>query len=492
LSALRVVAICLSLALALYASSATANGRMPGATALSLADPDSRHILVRATFGFVQSFDGGSTWQWVCENAIQVSGESDPPTTVTADGTLVLLPPVGGALISRDHGCSWLKAASPLSGKRSIDLTLDPQNAARVLVVTSTVSKIDESGLVTYDNLLIETRDNAANFTELSQLPGDFRAETLEIAPSDPARIYVSGTASDSPLLGVLFCSENGGQTWTRRTLPLPEGSGSLFISGIHPTDPDRVWVRVPARGDSFGLYPASLLVTKDKGEHFQVLADTQKAMFGFALSPDGAELAYGGPFDGLYVGASDGSSSFTKVNGIGVRCLKWTRAGLYACGSEPPDAFSIGRSTDRGKSFEALYRMTQTCPQECNNLTGFATACRGPWQTIARAIDAGSAQCREQWLTADAGTEAGSNDAGNDSGDAPDAASESGCSCRIGSPLRAPSGLAVLILGLLIAWQRRPGRSKPPLRTAKSGSVGNLSPTNPQSELNKCFEPAP
>jgi hypothetical protein len=432
---------------------------MPGATALSVTGADSQHIVVRATFGLVQSFDAGLTWQWVCENAIQVSGESDPPIAVTSDGTLVLLPPVGGALISRDRGCSWLKAASPLEGRQTVDLTLDPGDAARVLVVTSTVSEIDETGLITFENTLIETRDDAASWMEMSTLPGDFRAETLEIAPSDPARIYVSGTANDDPLLGVLLSSENAGQSWTRRTLPLPEGSGSLFISAVHPTNPDRVWVRVPRRDDSFGMYPASLLVTNDKGSHFEVLADTEKAMLGFALSPDGSELAYGGPFDGLHVGASDGRSGFAKVSSVAVRCLKWTRAGLYACGSEPPDAFSIGRSTDRGATFEPVYRMTRTCPRECGETSGFAAACRRPWQTIARAIDAGGVQCPVQWLAADASVNGGPSTPANDAGYVPgvsaDSANEGGCSCRIGARVHVRSGIAMLAAALLLVTMR-------------------------------------
>jgi hypothetical protein len=67
------------------------------------------------TFGLVQSFDRGASWQWICEQAINVSGEYDPPMAVAADGSMVLLPPLadvdsglppGGALVSRDGGCS--------------------------------------------------------------------------------------------------------------------------------------------------------------------------------------------------------------------------------------------------------------------------------------------------------------------------------------------------------------------------------------------------
>ncbi|HMJ15520.1 MAG TPA: hypothetical protein VK524_29090 [Polyangiaceae bacterium] len=467
----RTLAVSLGCLLALYACPARANGRMPGATALSLAGGDSQQIVVRATFGFVQSFDSGVSWRWICENAIQVSGESDPPFAVTEDGTLVLLPLSGGALVSRDQGCSWPSAPGPLEGKRTIDLTLDPSNPAGVLVITSTVAEIDDQGVPTYDNTLVETRDNAGSWAEMSSLPGDFRAETLEIAPSDSQRIYVSGTANDNPLQGVLLRSEDRGKTWNRHLLALPDSSGSLYISAIHPTDADRVWLRVPALNDYFGLYPASLVMTRNKGQSFEVLATTQRAMFGFALSPDGSELAYGGPTDGLYVGASDGSSAFAKVSTTAVRCLKWNMQGLYACGTEPGDPFSIGRSRDRGASFDPMYRIAQTCPHECGEASEFSRACRGPWRTVGPAIGANAAACPVQWLDPDAGSEAGA-DAGNAAGGSAgaDHSEAGGCSCsQVPSASLGSRGAAVLLaLSVLCRTRRRRGSFR-----ARSRSLG-------------------
>ncbi len=436
-------------ALALQAPPAGANGRLPGATELTIAGNDAQRLVIRATFGFVQSFDGGSSWQWICENAIQVSGEADPPFTVTADATLVLLPPAGGALVSRDKGCSWNAASAPLAGRRTVDLTLDPANPARVLVVTSMVGAIDDQGIVTYETLLVETRDNAQSFTQLATLPSDFKAETLEVAPSDSARIYVSGTANDNPLVGVLLHSEDGGKTWSRHTLGLPDGSGSLFISGIHPTDSNRVWLRVPVLGDSFGRFPASLVFTPDHGQTFQVLAATGRGMFGFALSPDGSELAYGGPFDGLFVGASDGSGGFIKVNTAGVRCLRWNAAGLYACGTEPNDAFSIGLSTDRGVSFTSVYRIAQTCPQACADASELLRLCREPWRTIAPAIGATESECAVQWLVRDAGSEKPADAAAPGKSDD----DGGGCSCALAKSRMAGGSTlttAAAVLGLL------------------------------------------
>ena len=42
---------------------AAANGRMPGANDVMFDPNDPQHLVLRATFGVVQSFDGGKTWQ---------------------------------------------------------------------------------------------------------------------------------------------------------------------------------------------------------------------------------------------------------------------------------------------------------------------------------------------------------------------------------------------------------------------------------------------
>jgi hypothetical protein len=508
--ALGALALGLVTAVSLHASPVRANGRMPGATELTIGKGDPRHLLARATYGLVQSFDGGESWQWICEQAINVSGEADPPLALTADGSVVLLPTTGAALISRDRGCSWQEAPAPLLGHKPIDLTVDPTDPAHVLVLTGTIDAIDDRGVVSYRNALFETRDNAASWREVGTLPSDLEVETLEIAASDPKRLYVSGTASASPLLGVIERSDDGGETWTRTTLDLPPSSGSLFVSAVDPTNPDRLWVRVPAQGDRFGLFPTSLLLSSDKGASFAMIGATEKGMLGFALSPDGTRLAYGGPFDGLYVGAADGSSPFVQVAALRVRCLRWNADGLYACGSEPQDPFSLGLSTDEGASFRTVYRMIDTCPQACADGTSFAQSCEQSWSGIGPRIAASGERCSVSWArppptssdagavgAADAGTmrdasaEAGGDSSGRggtpssggsssvarpDAGAAPSPAAmhsgdESGCSCAalgaradVGARMGSATLWALLaVLPVLTRRRARRGRHTAP-----------------------------
>jgi MYXO-CTERM domain-containing protein len=441
---------------------------MPGATELVVDPSDPKHVLVRATFGLVQSYDDGAGWRWVCEQAIHVSGEYDPPMAVVADGSLVLLPPladagrglpVGGALVSRDRGCTWSPAPAPLLGKRAVDLTVDPRDRAHALVILSGVESISQVGQVTFYNVLAETRDDAKTWATLGALPSDFAAETVEIAPSDPKRVYVSGTASADPMLGVLERSEDGGKTWRRASHRLPQGSGSMYIGAVDPRNPDRLWARVPARADTFGFNPAGLLMSRDKGASWTTLATTQHGMFGFALSPDGATLAFGSPRDGLWIGPSDGSGAFQDVSRVQVRCLRWDTTGLYACGTEPADPFSVGLSTDHGASFRPIYTIAETCPQVCADDAQFATTCRAPWATIGPFIRASGTTCSVPWARvasrvdpgradggAHPGAEGGSGDGLTQPGDAGIRRGVTdSCSCRA-----APGGFA---RGWIAAW---------------------------------------
>jgi hypothetical protein len=410
------LAATFALAVCLFTERAHANGRMPGATALTIGAGDTDRIVVRATYGIVTSRDAGRTWNWICEQAIGVSGETDPPLVVTSDGTFVLASPKGGLLLSRDEGCTWSPGPSLFAETRAVDLASDPAAPSRAVAISSTVQSIDDQGLVTYSNVIGETTNDARSWQALGALPADFAAETVEIAPSDPGRIYVSGTASDNPLTGVVVRSRDGGATWDRFTLTLPDGSGSVFISGIDPRDPDRLWIRVPARGDTFGFFPASLLLSEDGGETFSFVARTDRAMFGFALSPDGTQLAYGGPFDGVYLGPSTGGT-FTKVSTLGVRCLKWRPTGLYACASQPGDPFTLGLSPAGDGTFESLYDARTTCPEACTVGGSFAVACEPTWNIVGPGIGAPTT-CAVPWTVTDAGVPA--LDASTGAGGAP------------------------------------------------------------------------
>jgi hypothetical protein len=453
--------------LCLATTAAHANGRLPGATGLAINPADERQMLLGLSYGLALTRDGGASWTWMCEQQIEGNGSDvDPSIAVTSDGTLVVLSLTnGGVLVSRDDGCSFERPMGPLQGNRGVDLTLDPSRSGHVLALMSTIIEVVDAGYPRFRNFLAHSLDHGRSWEVLAELPDDLSAETVEIAAADANRIYVSGTASADPLQGIVERSDDGGLSWTRTTVRLPHGSGSLFLSGIHPTDPDRLWFRVPGRGDVYGLLPARLWLSSDGAASFDQVADTQAGMLGFAVSPDGDRVAFGGPTDGLFVAPSDASAAPTKVSDLRVHCLRWNSSGLYVCAGEPTDPYSLGYAAEPTQGFVPLWHRANTCRGTCTSPSPLEMTCRAPWELIAPMIGAATAVCDANSSMPDAGIDTGS-DGGGAVVDASRVTAEptklarapsSGCTVTFPACASMPWWLAPVLM--LPGWMRRPRR---------------------------------
>jgi hypothetical protein len=273
-----------------------------------------------------------------------------------------------------------------------------------VLALLSTISEVLDGGVPRFRNLLAHSLDHGRSWQVLAELPDDLSAETVEVAPSDPKRIYVSGTANADPLQGIVERSDDGGTTWTRSTVRLPRGSGSLYLSGIHPSDPDRLWFRVPGRGDIYGILPAKLWLTTDGGLSFAPVAETERGMLGFAISPSGDRVAFGGPLDGLFIAPADASAAPVKVSDLRVSCLRWQANGLYVCAGEPADPYSLGFAADPTQEFMPLWQRADTCRGACAPDSTLELNCQQPWEVIAPLAGAETALCGVSSPELDAG----------------------------------------------------------------------------------------
>ncbi len=148
---------------------------------------------------------------------------------------------------------------------------------------------------------------------------------TLEVAKSDPQRIYVSGVrGSGGTRTASLFVSTDAGTTWTERAIPfLPTVESGVYIGAVDPTNSDLVYLRTDGS--------SRLLVTSDAGGTFQVAsfptadggtsASLNGYMLGFALSADGSKVYAGDVEDGVFVG-SRGGLGFVHRSNIHVECL--------------------------------------------------------------------------------------------------------------------------------------------------------------------------
>ena len=117
---------------------AFANGRFPAADQLIIDPSDPTHIVLRTTYGFVETRDNGKNWLWTCEDIIGRIANQDPPFAVTGDGSVIVAVPFEGVSITHDHGCTWSRAPAPLAEQLAVDVTLEPNSPSSLVVLTST------------------------------------------------------------------------------------------------------------------------------------------------------------------------------------------------------------------------------------------------------------------------------------------------------------------------------------------------------------------
>jgi hypothetical protein len=470
--------------LCLTATAAHANGRVPGATGLAIHPTDERRMLLGLTYGLALSRDHGASWSWICEQQIDGNGgDVDPAMVVTGDGTLVVVSLTnGGILVSRDDGCSFERLPGLLQGQRGVDLTLDPSQPGHVLALMSTIVSMTEAGRPRFRSFVAHSLDHGRNWSVLAELPDDLWVETLEIAPSDANRIYVSGTAADNLLQGVVLRSDDRGLTWTRSTVELPAASGSLFLSAIHPSDPDRLWFRVPTRGDLYGALPAKLWRSTDGAMSFDQVAEAEGGFLGFALSPDGERIAFGGPLNGLFLAPSDDSAAPTKIDDLIVTCLRWLANGLYVCAVEPVDPYTVGFAVEPTEGFVPVFHNASTCREGCAPASSLELKCREPWEMLAPLIDAGAGAglCEASSSTPDGGIDGGvtavdASPVTPEPNGAASARDSGGCTVAFAPGVSTPWWLAAVLSAAALSRGSRPRRCVRPgrARTRRSNWRG-------------------
>ncbi|AKT40661.1 uncharacterized protein CMC5_048170 [Chondromyces crocatus] len=429
----------------LAADDVHANGRYPAAGLLVVDPNDPDHVLVRATYGIITTHDHGGEWRWTCEKVVGFGGFEDPMFGILADGRITAGLFIGLSS-SVNGGCDWTMNPS-LRNRYVVDLAVEKFDASRVVAVAS--NGVDAGQFLTQ---LWETTDSGATWTQAGiDLPVEFLALTLDPAPSDPERVYISGRYGAPDYLGVLQRTSDRGATWERVDIPGSDDNSLPYIGAIDPMDPDVVYVRLNrAPGDPSD----ALIYTDTAGDSWTTLFEGKGDMLGFALSPDGSQVAIGGPEDGLWV-APTSTFQFEQVAEIGVKCLTWTERGLYACADEFRDGFVVGLSENGGRSFTPVLHLDEVCgPLECDDQSGLTRNCAEEWGPTQLLLGAKSCDGSPTTTTSSSTT----TGAGGSSSGGPREDSSGGCS----APATAVSSrwwLTLIPLGLAAALVRRRAR---------------------------------
>jgi hypothetical protein len=269
------------------------------------------------------------------------------------------------------------------------------------------------------------------------------RLSTLDVAPTDPERLFVAGL-DDTARVPVVLRSDDGGRHLSPVSIA-PEVLGEeAFIAGVDPLRADAFWLRT-----NIGLGSSLVRV---RGDSAEAVARTSDAMLGFARSADGASVWYGSVTEGLYR-STNGGDSFERVSSLSVYCLAVREGALWACGDWLRGPFALGKSLDGGRTFEAVLRFEDVA---------------GP---VACAGD-GEASCEPRWpvlrddllrpTPRDAGVrDAGARDAGARDAGVRDDLGETSPSCACAVERRRGSGGIAWLTGILLGLGARRGRGR-------------------------------
>ena len=132
----------------------------------------------------------------------------------------------------------------------------------------------------------------------------------------------------------------------------------------------DRLQAETATAGDE-------LFVSHDGGQSYQSLLLAAGDLVATALAPDGKRLTLGGHHDGIY-SLDFETLALEQVSTKSVHVLAASAEGkLYAVGHEDVDGYSLGVSTDGGRTFSAVLALCQVLgPLECATDSSVGAQC--------------------------------------------------------------------------------------------------------------------
>jgi hypothetical protein len=234
-----------------------------------------------------------------------------------------------------------------------------------------------------YDNHLVTSKDDAQSFT-VGGGPIDptILVESVEVADSDPARLYLAGLRGEGDARTAAFLvSYDAGLSWVERKLELMAGETRAVIAVVDPKRPDRVYVRTAGPVDAH----TRLLLTDDAGKTWRRIVDSPSPILGVALSQDGSRVVVGAR-EGATIGSTD-TFAFNKGSSSEIQCLTQSGDVFWACSTERA-GFFVGTSRSGGRAFDAKLHLDELKgPLECPPESATAKLCTDEWPKVRQEL---------------------------------------------------------------------------------------------------------
>jgi hypothetical protein len=365
--------ITVTLAVALAAAGARADGAFPDSMQVLLPPDQSQQLILSTNFGLVISVDDGASWRFVCELAVG-AGANLYQLGPLPTNALFAVSQAQGLSVSRDVGCHWSVAGGSLAGARALDAFPDPTDAKHVLAL-ATLSFDGGNGR----SALLESHDGGQSFgAPLFVGPAGGLLTGVEIARASPQTIYLTGFTADidpKTTRAFLVRSTDGGASFQTFDESPFLSTQTLRIAAVDPSDATKLYLRVlGSNGDSLAL-------STDGGVSLAMTLALPTAMSAFLRRSDGT-LLVGTRNADLFV-SSDGGTTFSPLVGAPhLRGLAERAGTLYAAADSLLDGFALAASDDGGSHWTPVLRFPQIQgPLECGNI---ATECAADWQRLS------------------------------------------------------------------------------------------------------------
>jgi MYXO-CTERM domain-containing protein len=340
--------LLLSLSTLLGTPPARADGSFPEPQQILLPADRPEQIILATNFGLILSDDGGSTWLFSCEQALNAyAGQY----LLAAQGSRIFALTGAGLVHSDDDSCSWRAAGGTLSDVLPYALAVDPSNAKRVYAIG-----VLREDLHAGESIYVSDDGGLTFGKPVFTAPARSALLTVLVAPSRTTRLFATmfSTPENHP---ILLHSDDSGEHWeVAANLVESLGEDPFELLAIDANDENKLYVRI------LGASAETLATSHDGGLSFVQSVSIPGKLKAFLKLASGTILVGGtAGTEARSYRSTDGAQSFEPwAEAPHVHALAERNGKLYVAAENFWDGYVIAESEDEGAHLRPLTAFNQ------------------------------------------------------------------------------------------------------------------------------------